>query len=93
MYKNYDYCNLKMAEESDNILKYNQGEKSIKIPLVTYKDTESLLERIHTCKNNPEKKHQQPKLARIKRVAIHYLPIVRLILQKVILIAIEVKDA
>ena len=92
MYKNYDYCNLKMAEESDNILKYNQGEKSIKIPLVTYKDTESLLERIHTCKNNPEKK-QQPKLARIKRVAIHYLPIVRLIFQKVILIAIEVKDA
>lgn len=93
MYKNYDYCNLKMAEESDNILKYNQGQKSIKIPLVTYKDTESLLERIHTCKSNPEKKHQQPKLVRIKRVASHYLPIVRLILQKVILIAIEVKDA
>ena len=29
--KNYDYCYIEMPENSKNILKYNQGEKSIKI--------------------------------------------------------------
>ena len=38
-----------------NIIKYNQGEKSIKLPLADYADLECLLEKISTCQNNPRK--------------------------------------
>ena len=30
-YKNHDYCYTEMSEESNNILKYKQGEKAAKI--------------------------------------------------------------
>ena len=43
-----------MTEKSKNILKYNHGEKCIKVPFVIYADTESLLEKINTCHNNLE---------------------------------------
>ena len=36
------------------IIKYNQGEKSIKLPFVVYVDLECLLEKMSTCYNNPE---------------------------------------
>ena len=38
-----------------SILKHNLGEKSMKFPLVIDVDIESLLEKINTCHNNPEK--------------------------------------
>ena len=41
--------------EKDKILKYNQGEKSMKVPFIIYADVESLLEKINTCHNNTEK--------------------------------------
>ena len=44
-----------MLEEDKNILKYNLGEKSVKVPFVIYADTEPLLEKIDTFYNNPEK--------------------------------------
>ena len=44
-----------MPEEDNKILKYNQGEKSIKDPFIIYADLESLLEKINTRHNNPEK--------------------------------------
>ena len=50
----YDYCHMVMSEEGKNILKCNQGKKSLNAPYVIYADTESLLEKIHTCNNNPE---------------------------------------
>ena len=34
-----------MPEENDKILKYNQGEKSMKVPLIIYADLECLLEK------------------------------------------------
>ena len=37
-----------------NTLKYNHREKSIKVPFVTYADTEHLLEKNVTCHNKPE---------------------------------------
>ena len=37
----------------NNIIKYNQGEKSIKLPFVVYADLECLLEKMSTCQNNP----------------------------------------
>ena len=36
-------------------MKSNHGEKSIKAPFIIYADLESLLEKLNTCHNNPEK--------------------------------------
>ena len=43
-----------MLNEGNKIIKYNQGEKSIKSPFIIYADLECLLEKISTCYNNPE---------------------------------------
>ena len=53
--RNYDYCYVEMPKEDSKILKYNLGEKSMKVPFVIYADLESLFEKISTCRNNPEK--------------------------------------
>ena len=44
-----------MLEEYNKILKYNEGEKSMKSAFVVYADLECLLEKTNTCYNNPEK--------------------------------------
>ena len=44
-----------MRTKDNNIIKYNQGEKSIKLPFVVYADLECLLEKISIYKNNPNK--------------------------------------
>ena len=43
-----------MPNEDNKIIKYNQGEKSIKPPFIIYADLECLLEKISTCYNNIE---------------------------------------
>ena len=43
-----------MPKEDNKMLKYNQGEKSIKAPVVICADLESLLEKMNICHNNPE---------------------------------------
>ena len=53
--ENHDYCYVEMPEKDNKILKYNQGEKSMKVPFIIYADLEFLLEKINTCHNNPEK--------------------------------------
>ena len=42
-----------MPTKNNNIIKYNQGEKSMKLPFVIYADLECLLEKMNTCINNP----------------------------------------
>ena len=42
-----------MPNEDNEIIKYNQGEKSIKSPFIIYADLECLLEKMNTCYNNP----------------------------------------
>ena len=42
-----------MPTKDNNIIKYNQGEKSLKLPFIIYADLECLLEKINTCYNNP----------------------------------------
>ena len=42
-----------MPTKDNNIIKYNQREKSIKLPFVVYADLECLLEKMSTCQNNP----------------------------------------
>ena len=44
-----------MPEEDNKILKYNHGEKPMKVLFTIYADLESLLEKMKTCHNNPEK--------------------------------------
>ena len=41
--------------KDNKILKYNHGEKSMRTPFIIYVDMGSLLEKIETCHNNPEK--------------------------------------
>ena len=51
--ENHNYCNVEMPTKDNNIIKYNQGEKSIKLPFVVYAGLECLLEKMSTCTNNP----------------------------------------
>ena len=51
--ENHNFCNVEMPTKDNNLIKYNQGEKSIKLPFVVYADLECLLEKMSTCQNNP----------------------------------------
>ena len=42
-----------MPTKDNNIIKYNQGEKFIKLPFVVYTDLKCLLEKMSMCTNNP----------------------------------------
>ena len=44
-----------MSKEETKILKYNHGEKSMKVPFIIYADIEWLLENMSTCHNNLKK--------------------------------------
>ena len=55
MCENHGYCYVEMSGSDNKKLKYNYGEKSMKAPFIIYADLESLLEKINTCHNNPEK--------------------------------------
>ena len=52
---NHDYCFVEMPNDDNKILKYNYGEKPLKVTAIIYADLECLLEKIHSCQNNPEK--------------------------------------
>ena len=47
-------CNIEMPSPNNNIIKYNQGEKSLELPFIIYADLECLLKKIDTCYNNPD---------------------------------------
>ena len=57
----HDYCYVEMPNEDNKILKYNHGEKSMKAPFITYADLECLLEKIHSCQDNPQKSYTEKK--------------------------------
>ena len=46
----HDYCHVEMPTKDNNTIKYNEGEKSIKLPFVVYADLECLLEKITMSK-------------------------------------------
>ena len=51
-----------MPNEDNKILKYNQGEKSLKLPAIIYADLAlCLLEKTHSCQKNPEKYYTEKK--------------------------------
>ena len=41
--ENHDYCHVEIPIKGNNTIKYNHGEKSMKLPLVIYSDLECLL--------------------------------------------------
>ena len=53
--ENHDYCHVEMPIKGNNTIKYNHGEKSLKLPFVIYADLECLLEKMRTCQNTPNK--------------------------------------
>ena len=52
--ENYEYCYVEMPNEETKIIKYNQGEKSKKLPFIICADLECLLGKMSTCYNNQE---------------------------------------
>ena len=50
-----------MPDENNKILKYIQGEKLLKVPFIIYADLECFLQKIDTCKHNPEKSYIEKK--------------------------------
>ena len=55
----HDYCHVEMPNEDNKILKYNYGEKSLKVPAIIYADLECLLEKMQSCHNNLEKSYTE----------------------------------
>ena len=49
----HDYCHVEMPNEDNKILKYNHGEKSLKVSAIINVDIENLLPKMHSCENNP----------------------------------------
>ena len=45
--ENHEYCKIEIPSRNNNIMKYNQGEKSLELPFIIYADLEN------TCYNNP----------------------------------------
>ena len=52
--ENRNYCKIEMPSNDNNFIRYNQGEKSLKLPFVIYADLECILKKISTCYNNPD---------------------------------------
>ena len=52
--ENNDYCYVEMPE-GDAKVKYHHGVKSMRAPFIMYADLESLLKKMDTCINDPEK--------------------------------------
>ena len=76
-----------MSDKDNNKLKYNPGQKCMKVPFIINADLESLLEKMNTFHNDPEKSSA----TKINILVIHYVHTVRFTQQKVSLIIIEAK--
>ena len=76
-----------MPKGDDKILKYNHGEKYMKVPFIIYADLESLLEKTSTCHNNPKKLST----TKINKHTASSYSLFHLMQEKLSLIVIEVK--
>ena len=43
--ENNEYCNIEMPSPNNNLIKYNQGDKSLKLPFIIYADLECILKK------------------------------------------------
>ena len=69
----HSYCYVEMSNKDNKILKYSHGEKSLKAQFMIYADLECLLEKNHSCQNNPEKSYTEKK----HFFVTHFLQLVR----------------
>ena len=88
--ENQDYFQIDMPKK-ESILKYNHGEKSMKVPFIIYADFESLLEKINTCHNNPMKssttkinKHAPSGYSLFKHCSFDVTKIIQILYKKVL---------
>ena len=88
--KDHDYCHVELPNKDNNILKYNLGENFMKTPFIIYANLESLLEKISTCHNNPNESSTVKINKHIPSGYSFFTP-VRLMLQKIDIIIIEIK--
>ena len=58
---NNDYCHVEMPTEINNTIKYNHGEKSLKVPFTIYADLECLLIKQQSCRNDPNDSYTEKK--------------------------------
>ena len=59
-----------MSIKDNDTLKYNHGEKSLKVPFTTYADLECLLIKQKSCQNNPNDSYTEKTLC-MNLVATH----------------------
>ena len=50
-----------MPSWAEKTLKYNPGEKSLKVPSAIYIDLEFILKKVQSSQNNPEKSYTEKK--------------------------------
>ena len=62
MKNNHDSCRIEMPEWVQKILKYNLGEKSLKVLFAIYLDLECLLKKNNLVKRIPKNFTQRKKL-------------------------------
>ena len=51
--ESHEYCNIEMPNKDNNLIKYNQGDKSLKLPFIISADLECLLKKMSRCYNDP----------------------------------------
>ena len=57
----HDGCPVGMPNEDNKILEYKHVKNSLKVLFMIPTDLECLLEKIHSCQNNPEKSYTEKK--------------------------------
>ena len=69
--RNNDYCETTMPNDESNILQYQSGTKSLKLPYIMIADTEALLIKHHSCANNLEKCYAEKQATHMKPADTH----------------------
>ena len=87
---NHDYCHIEMPTGGNNTLKYNHGEKSLKLPSIIYVDSEPLLIKQQLCQNCPEESYMN---LFMNLVVILYIQLIHLIQNKTDIVLIEEETA
>ena len=64
---NHNSCDIEMPDWVNKTIKYNPGEKSLKVPLSFVLDSECILKKLQSIQNNPEKSYTEKKLDLITR--------------------------
>ena len=83
--KDHDFFHVKIPNENNKILKYNPGEKTLKVPFIIYADLECI------CQNSLEKSYTEKKL-RINLQVTRELHAAHLITRKLNGLTIEEKN-